>query len=159
MEQKAVYIQKQRYKFFAYKVIRDAIGFYFGIPKFFKENDIRDEYKSQVACKLESIERNKGRKPTDREVAKCQRIVLRALNERIAELKTDFAYSKDVLFNNDDNIWLQHLELNGEFFKSYLDGLPEDTKDELAVIPKWSTRDHSLGRSYINDDFGVVKLF
>lgn len=93
----------------------------------------------------------KDRKLTDKEIKRCSNIVNRSIQNRLKELTMDYEYCEDVLFN--DNIWLQLLDVNGEFLKSYLNKLPQETKDQLAVVPKWNTRDHSLGRAYINDDF------
>jgi hypothetical protein len=156
IEQKYLYVQNLRYKRFAYCIIRDAIAFYFGIPKLFAENDYIKALDSLIAEKLSNLEKAKKRPLTEREINKCKRLTERLMASRLEELTTDFNHCKDVLFK--DNVWLQLLDVNAEVFKTFLDTLPEHTKDELAVVPKWSTRDHSLGRPYINDNFKLTKI-
>jgi hypothetical protein len=157
LEEQSVYIQHLRYKYLAYCVIRDAIGFYFGIPKLFNQCPFEDAVSELSNQKITGLEQAKGRKLTDSEVDKCVRLTEKMMAGRLEELTEDYLYSKDVLFN--DNLWLQLLDLNGSFFRDYLDSLSIDLKDELAVIPKWNTRDHSLGRPYINDDFNLASKY
>lgn len=156
MDQRAIYIEKLKYKRLAYCVVRDAIGFYFGIQKFFELNNPKDAYTKIVQSRLEIIEREKGRKPTEREILKCKKFVRRLINARIKELKIDYVYTKQVLFT--DNLWTEHLDINADYFRSYLENLPQNEKDALAVVPKWTTYDHSLGRPYINDNFDMTSM-
>jgi hypothetical protein len=50
------------------------------------------------------------------------------------------------------------LDLDVEFFKTYLPKLSEDVKNQLAVVPSWTTRDHSLGRPYLVDNKNVASI-
>lgn len=154
IEQKVLYVQNLRYKRLAYCVIRDAIAFYFGIPKLFKDNDYTGAVDDLIVAKISSLEKAKNRPLTEKEVAKCKRLTEKIMAVRLKELTTDYDQCKEVLF--EDNLWLQLLDLKADFFKNFLDTLPQETKDELAVIPKWTTRDHSLGRPYINDNFELT---
>lgn len=151
LEQKSLYIQQLRYRYLAYCVIRDAIGFYYGIPKFFNACNTEEVHTKMISDKIESLQTLKSKELNEKERAKCELSVRRTIDKRIKELEEDYNNCVDVLFG--DNIWLQLLDVKGEYLKHYLDTLPENMKDELAVVPKWATRDHSLGRSYINDDF------
>lgn len=143
--------QKQRYKYLAYIVIRDAIGFYFGIPKFLEQKNLESVLRKAVTEKVMALKNEKGRELTQKEVTQCVRSVRRQLISRIRELESDFDCCQQVLF--EDNLWLQLLDVNETFFASYLPKLNDKTKDMLAVVPKLKTRDHSLGRPYINDNF------
>jgi hypothetical protein len=142
---------RQKYRYFAFIVVRDAIGFYLGIPKFLEEENLRLVKDKALAEKLNKAKRSKNRELSPCEIEKCIKVVNKSVEFRIKELKEDFEYCESILF--EDNLWLAHLNLNPEFLKTYLDRLDLDTKSELAVVPKWGINDHSLGRSYINDNF------
>lgn len=150
-------LQKQRYRYLAYIVVRDAIGFYFGIPQFLAEDNLDSVFVNALQEKLKEVRKEKGRSPTPKEVNRIIRLVKRSLNARVKELEEDFATCKDVLFNR--NIWLELLDLNEDFFKVYLPNLDDKLKKDLSVVPKWGTRDHSLGRTYINDNFNLSVNF
>lgn len=150
-------LQKRRYQYLAYIVLRDAIGFYFGIPQFLSEDNLDDVFVKALQEKLKEIKAEKGRNPTPKEINRSIRLVKRSLNARIKELEDDFANCEDVLFNK--NIWLELLDLNEDFFRTYLPKLDDKIKADLAVIPKHGTRDHSLGRTYINDNFNLSVNF
>jgi hypothetical protein len=150
-------LQQKRYKYLAYIVVRDAIGFYFGIPEFLLEDNLEDVFVRAVEEKIKELKKEKGRNLTSREFNRCLISVKRALNARIKELEEDFNNCQDVLF--EDNLWLQLLDLDAMFFREYLPKLSTHIKKELAVIPKWGTRDHSLGRTYINDNFNLPVNF
>lgn len=148
---------KKRYQYLAYETVRDAIAFWIGIPKFLEESNLQLIHDKALAKKLNLTKRVRGRELTPEEINKCVRSVKRAIDCRVKELREDFKYCEDVLFT--DNLWLQWLNLNPEFFKVYLNKLNQTTLNELAVIPKWGINDHSLGRSYINDNFNQRTAF
>lgn len=122
------------YQRLAYTVLRDAVGFYFGIPEFFEQNSDRQE----------SIQAIIDTGKTEEEAEKI-------LVKRTKELQDDFSHCCILL--KTDNIWYQLLDLNPEFFYNYLQGLSKEEKASLAVVPKWITQDYSLGRPYISDKF------
>jgi hypothetical protein len=155
-EQKELYLQKLRYRYFAYCVVRDAIGFYFGIPKFLQTVDFNTVVSEKVKAKVAEAEAELGRKPSSKELGRYRRSVEKSVKSRIRELEEDFEHCKLVLF--EDNLWLNHLDLDVEFFKTYLPKLSEDVKNQLAVVPSWTTRDHSLGRPYLVDNKNVASI-
>jgi hypothetical protein len=120
------------YQRLAYTVLRDAAGFYLGIPEFFIQNADKD-----VAIK--SI--------TD--TGKTEEEAQKIIAKRIKELEDDFKDCFTLLTS--DNIWYQLLGLNPENFYNYLQNLSAEDKADLAVVPKWTTQDYSLGRPYISD--------
>lgn len=122
------------YQRLAYVVLRDAIGFYFGIPAFFEQN-------KDKTTAINSI------MDTGKTQEEAEKIILK----RTKELQDDFNHCCVLL--KSDNVWYQLLGVNPEFFYNYLQGLSEDERRDLAVIPKWTTQDYSLGRPYINDKF------
>lgn len=148
---------QNRYRYLAYLVVRDAIGFYFGIPKFLGSFDREAAVGQFFERNLRALERRKSRPLARQEIERCRRAAERAVTERIALLEEDLKHCREVLFS--DNIWLDHLNLDCQFLKLYLGRLPEEVQEELAVVPNWSTRDHSLGRSYINDRFAAELRF
>lgn len=143
--------EQLRYKYLAYIVIRDALGFYFGIPQFLNNEHLTKVFDKAVAEKIRETKKEKSRDLTDKEIANCSRLIRRSLAARVKELKEDWIHSKEVLF--EDNLWLEWLGLDKDFFIYYIGSLNTEAKDALAVVPKWKTRDHSLGRMYINDNF------
>lgn len=148
-------VQNLRYKYLAFSVIRDAIGFYLGIPKFLaKPTD--EVYQSRLKSKIELREKKLQRPLTNKELARCELIVSNGIESRISQLKIDLLDCEDVLFH--DNHWLQLLNLDAGFIRSYLNKLSQATKDELAIVPNWTTKDHSLGRPYITDERDVTQL-
>lgn len=140
-----------RYRYLAYFVIRDAIGFYFGIPKFMSDLDIDKVAEARLKVKL-SV------KPTDSEkqIDKHKRLILKSINSRVEYLKEDYEFCKDVLF--EDNVWLELLDIDPQFFKSYLAKMPESVVNELAIIPSWHTRDEDLGRPYLSSQHNVGQI-
>jgi len=157
LEQKVVYIQHLRYRYLAYCVIRDAIGFYFGIPKLFEQSNFSVALKEFTDQKINELQKSKNRPLEQKEIDKCTKVTEKLMASRLKELTTDYENCQDVLFT--DNLWLQLLDLDSEFFKNYLPKLSSELIDELAVVPKWHTRDHSLGRPYINDNFDLTKNY
>lgn len=143
-------LDRLRYKYVAYLVIRDAIGFYFGIPKFMKTLDTEAVINYKVA------ERTKGKDLTERQLEKHSRLVTKSVKARVAYLEDDLEHCREVLFT--DNIWMQLLDLDVEFFKSYLDKLPPTITDELAIVPNWTTRDDSLSRPYSTSNKGLKNI-
>lgn len=143
--------EQLKYKHLAFLVLRDALAFYLGIPKFLEEENLIKILSKAIQEREKELRLEKERELTPKEKARCLRVTRLSLNLRIKELKIDLAYAKEILF--EDNVWLQHLNLNEDFFFTYLSRLDEKTKNELAVVPKWKTKDHSLGRPYINDNF------
>ncbi len=148
-QQRELYLQKLRYRYLAYCTIRDAVGFYFGIPKFLANVNQVAVIEEQFQKRTKFLETKKARELTPEEAKRCRRSVEKTVLDRIALLQDDFLNCKDVLFT--DNIWLQLLDLSPEFLQTYLCGLQPSVRDELAVVPNWTTRDHSLGRPYIGD--------
>jgi hypothetical protein len=143
--------EEKSYKHFAYLVVRDSIAFYFGIPKFLEEENLKEVLKQITEDKIRQAEFKKGADLNQKEYNKCINSARRSLSLRVKELEKDLERCEDVLFR--DNHWLQLLDLDESFFKGYFAKLDQATKDSLAVVPKFKTRDHSLGRSYINDNF------
>lgn len=122
------------YQRLAFVVLRDAVGFYFGIPEFFTQN----------ADKAEAIKFITGTGKTEEAAEKI-------IAKRTKELEEDFEHCCELI--KSDNIWYQLLGLSPEVFYNYLQNLSPEERRELAVIPKWTTQDYSLGRPYINDKF------
>lgn len=120
------------YQRLAYTVLRDATGFYFGIPMFFEQN-------SDKTVAIKSIT-DTGKTPDEAE---------KIIYKRTKELEEDFKHCYELI--NSDNIWYQLLGLTPESFYNYLQNLPAEERRQLAVVPKWTTQDYSLGRPYIND--------
>lgn len=143
--------EEKHYKFLAYIVLRDSVAFYLGIPKFLEEDNLKNILRETTLDKIKRIRVKENRDLTTQEYNKCLNLAKRSLALRIKELQDDFKYCEDVLF--EDNDWLQLLNLDSCFFKRYFEKLDEESKARLAVVPKFKTRDHSLGRSYINDNF------
>jgi len=154
--QRELYLQKLRYQYFAYCVIRDALGFYFGIPQFLQTVDFNKVVSDRLALKIKDREDVVGRPLSDKEKARYRKSIERSVRTRIYELEEDYRYAEAVLF--EDNIWLQHLDLDVEFFKHYLPKLAPEHKTQLAVVPNWTTRDHSLGRAYLVDNRNVTSI-
>jgi hypothetical protein len=125
-----------RYKYLAYIVVRDAIGFYFGIPKFLNSFDPEQVVEDRVNEK----------KSTPSKDARRQKLITRMVQNRMNVLMDDYRHSCEILF--EDNLWLQLLDIEPDFFKNYLDKLPEEAKDKLAVVPTWRDRDEELRRPY-----------
>lgn len=144
------HVDKLRYRYLAYFVVRDAIGFYFGIPKFMDSID-RDKV---IAERLE--QKIAGRDVPEEKVCRYRELIEKSVDNRISHLAEDFQHCEDVLFN--DNIWLQLLDIDCEFFKSYLHKLSTSTTDELAIVPNWTTRDDSLSRPYLISERDVRNL-
>jgi hypothetical protein len=128
--------QKSHYQKLAWIVIRDAVGFYFGIQEFFDANNNLTEAVDFLV---------KQGKTKD----EARKIVL----SRMKELTEDFEHCKEIL--STDNIWHQLLDQDPEVFFQYLNTLSTDERRELAVVPRWTTRDYFLGRPYLNDKFGI----
>lgn len=122
------------YQKLAYIVIRDAVGFYFGIPEFFAQNSDKEQAIDSIVS-----------------TGKTQEEAEKIVNKRTKELQEDFNYCYELL--KSDNIWYQLVGLNPEAFYTYLQSLSVEERQKLAVIPKWTTQDYSLGRPYINDKF------
>jgi hypothetical protein len=116
--QRELYLQKLRYRYFAYSVIRDAIGFYFGIPKFLQTVDFNEVVRMRLADKVALREGVVGRALSDKEKTRYRKSIEKSVRSRIYELEEDYRFCEEVLF--EDNIWLQHLDLDVEFFKHYL---------------------------------------
>ncbi len=152
-QQRELYLQRLRYRYLAYRTIRDALGFYLGIPKFLADVNVDEVVNQKFTHRLSILEKKKGRKLTDKEATRSKRTIEKTVLNRISLLNQDYLYCEDVLFN--DNLWLQLLDVDPEFFRNYLDRLTPSMKDELAVVPNWTTRDHSLGRPYITDKMSM----
>ena len=157
MYNKTLNMEQQRYKRLAYVTVRDAIAFYFGIPEFLKDENLTDVFARALQEKINTLQEDRQRELTQKELIKCFQSVRKSLRIRVKELEEDLVHCENVLFH--DNIWLQLLDVEEDFFKVYLSRLDSDTKRALAVIPKWGTRDHSLGRVYINDNFDINQGF
>ncbi len=137
---------RQGYQRLAYNVIRDAIGFFFGIPKFLAENKDRSiAYNYFLGLKLDD-----GEIPS----TKLKKDIEEKIDCRIQDLEEDLEDCKTLLF--DDNIWYQVLNLTPETFVRYLNSLSEEEMSELAIVPKWTTQDCSLGRPHITDSFSLT---
>lgn len=140
-----------RYKYLAFLVVRDSISFYYGIPKFFDTFNIEESVNAKVN------ERFGSEAHTDKQRNRYKKLISKSIEKRVNYLKDDYKHCKQTLF--EDNIWLQLLDIDPEFFKTYLDKLPRKLQDELAVVPKLSVRDDSLPRPYlINSDRNVKDL-
>lgn len=148
-EAREVYLQRLRYKYFAYIVVRDAIGFYFGIPKFKSSTDLETVVHERLEKKIDLWQLKRKTVISDSERSKLEKSVRKKVNDRMQQLDADFIYCKQVLF--EDNLWLQHLDLDPGFFKTYLPQLPDKMKDKLAVVPTWTRRDYALKRPYLVD--------
>lgn len=142
--------QALRYKRLAYLVVRDAIGFYLGIPKFFESVDVDSAVQWQIKIRSEKFATQAGRRPTELELLKIQKSANKFVSDRIQFLNEDFVHAKSTL---QSSIWVDYLGLPAGYLINYVDGLPENVKSDLAVVPNWTTRDHSLSRPYINDKF------
>ena len=142
---------KLHYKRLAYSVIRDAIGFYFGIPQFLKEAEEtwQQAFETKLRSKLDYHQKRTGREVTEAELEAYRAWVRRSMHNRILELTEDYEHCKDVLFNN--NTWLELLEIDPRQLELRINLIDQETQDELAVVPTWTTSDYSLGRSYISD--------
>lgn len=140
-----------RYRYLAFLTIRDSIGFYLGIPKFIESVDIPEIIEEKLQEKL-STKLN----PTDRQISKYRNSIAKSIEARLAYLLDDYKSCEDVLFN--DNIWLQLLDLDPTFMKSYINKLSSDMKEELAVVPSWTIRDDSLRRPYLNNDRPIKEI-
>lgn len=143
--------QKQRYKYLAYCVVRDAIGFYLGIPQFLHENkDTTKACNYVFKCKI------KTRKTplTEKDVEALKQWSENTVSARIKELEEDFEHCIELLTTN--NIWLQLLDTTPEVLIKQINSLTELERETLAIVPKWTTQDHALGRPFINDDFRLL---
>jgi hypothetical protein len=145
--------QNNRYKLLAFLIIRDAIGFFFGIPKFFESLNIDEVIKNKLNDKI------KDREITDKQKDKYRRLITKSVNARIAYLQEDYEFCKDVLFTK--NIWLELLNIDPIFFETYLNKMSEKSIDELAIVPNWTMRDESLRRPYLNAELNpkTLRLF
>lgn len=143
-------IDKLRYRYLAYFVIRDAIGFYFGIPKFMEGLDVDKIVKSKLDDKI------KDKEVTDQQIEKYRRLITKSINARITHLQEDHKFCQEVLFT--DNIWLQLLDIDAQFLHTLLTKLTTEAADELAIVPNWTTRDDSLRRPYLNTERDVRNL-
>lgn len=150
-------MEQLRYKRLAFVTIRDAIAFYFGIPEFLKDENLTEVFAKALQEKINTLQEDKQRELTQKEINRCFHTVRKSLSLRIKELEEDLVHCENVLFH--DNIWLQLLDVDENFFKTYLTRLNSEAKRSLAVVPKWGCRDHSLGRAYINDNFDLNQGF
>jgi len=153
----SVKAQRQHYRYLAYCVIRDAIGFYFGIPKFLESYNFDEVFDLLYKNKVKLLQKKKNRLLTEDEELKCRVSVDKQILKRRTELIEDLIYCEAILFT--DNHWLELLDVNSEFLEKYLSSLSEESKEQLAVIPRWTTRDHALSRPYINDTFQTPELW
>lgn len=140
-----------RYRYLAYFVIRDAIGFYFGIPKFMDSLNTDKLINDRLKLKLKD-----NPDADEKQIERYKRLIDKSVKSRVAYLSDDYEHCKDVLFN--DNVWLQLLDIDTEFFQTYLNKLPQETKDELAIVPSWTIRDDSLRRPYLNSEKAVREI-
>lgn len=136
-----------RYKYLAYYVLRDAIGFFYGIPKFLESLDRDAVIESKLQKKI------KDKQVSEQQIIKYRSLIEKSVDKRIKYLEEDYVHCQDVLFK--DNVWLQLLDIDPEFFKVYLNKLPKEISDELAIVPSWTVRDHSLKRSYYERDYSL----
>lgn len=141
-----------KYKYFAYMNVRDAIGFYLGIPIFLKTINQEELIEERLKQKLA-----KNPNYSEADILKYKKLITKSLQNRIKNLEDDYEYCKTVLFT--DSLWLQWLDLDSNFFKTYLDRLPEHIVAKLAVIPSWTIRDDDLSRPYLNSDRNVKYLY
>lgn len=137
--------QRQRYQRLAYSVVRDAIGFKFGIPIFLKDNLDRTPAKEYLI----SLKIREGTEITDKVIS----LIEEKIEARLNDLEEDLSHCEELL--GTDNVWLQLLDLTPESLQLYLANLTEEEKIELALIPKWTTLDCALGRTFINDEFSL----
>lgn len=124
--------EKQRYKYLAYVVIRDALGFYLGINKFFQDLDVDAVVQDKISNGLSDADARQH------------------IKHRLKGLQQDLEHAQQTLFT--PNIWLMWLNLHPSYVKEYVEKLTDDEKEVLAVVPTWKTRDHSLRRPYLVDD-------
>lgn len=140
-----------RYKYLAFLVVRDSISFYYGIPKFFETFDMEKSVDAKVREKFSNEDH------TPKQKTRYRKLISKSIEKRVNYLKEDYEHCKQTLF--EDNIWLQLLDIDPNFFKTYLNKLPPNLQNELAVVPKLSVRDDSLPRPYlINSDRNVKDL-
>ncbi len=143
--------ERQHYRYLAYIVLRDALAFYLGIPKFLNEENIKLVYEKALSTKLSNVEKTKGRQLSSSEINKYTKSVARSFQKKIKELKNDYKHCEEVLFL--DNLWLQSLDIDPEFLREYVNKLTDQAKNNLAVVPRWGVNDFALSRNYINDNF------
>lgn len=143
-------IQHLGYKYLAYVVIRDSIGFYFGIP-IFLESFNQEELVNQ---KLQ--DRIKRKNLTQKQILRHRQTINQSVARRINCLKEDLAHTEELLFTR--NVWLEWLDIDPEFFQTYLPNLPDKVIAELAIIPNWDFRDEELRRPYQQFEYDVIGL-
>lgn len=130
---------RNRYQRLAYCVVRDAIGFYLGIPHFFEDNTNHEE----ILTYLSSLYPDK-----DEEYLEAK------IKSRILELQEDYEYSRLLLSEN--NLWFEILDITPDIIQEYLNKLTTVERRKLAIIPRWATQDYSLGRPHINNNFDFL---
>lgn len=133
-----------RYKCFAYFVIRDALGFYFGIPKFLSTCDLNQVIEEKLDKKI------KNQTLSVEQINKHRRLITKSVQKRVDSLREDYQNCQDTLFT--DNLWLQWLGIDPEFFKRYVKTVSVTAIEELAIVPTWNRRDDLLRRPYLSSD-------
>lgn len=143
-------VQQLGYKYLAFIVIRDAIGFYYGIPIFLESINQEELVNDRLQ------ERTKRNNLTYKQILRQRQSINQSITRRIANLKEDYKHTEELLFT--ENVWLDWLGIDPEFFKCYLPNLPEKTVAELAVVPSWDFRDEELRRPYQQSEYDVLTL-
>ncbi len=133
-------VQQLGYKYLAYIVLRDALAFYFGIPIFLESINQEELVNEQIQRRI------KQKNLTDKQILRQRKLINQSITRRINLLKEDHKHAEELLFTS--NFWLDWLDIDPEFFKSYLPNLSDKTIAELAIIPNWDFRDEELRRPY-----------
>ena len=147
--------QQLFYRYFAYRVIRDALGFYLGIPTFLSSSEAtyKDAFETLLTKKTERYISVKGKPPGDAQIKAFSKSIKKKLAKRLSSIEEDYKECELILLEN--NIWLDLLGLDEDFFPRFICRLSGESVEELSVVPNWLTPDISLGRSYINDNFAT----
>jgi len=148
--------QKLNYKRLAYCVLRDALGFYLGIPLFLVtcEDTRADAVKFFVEQKCSLYTTRSGKTPTEAQIKQYTQNVEKRMERRLQELLDDFSYAESVLF--EDNIWLNLVDYDPSFYRNFLERLTDVEVLEMAIVPSWVTSDYDLGRKFIKDSLSIV---
>ena len=78
-----------KYKHLAFYVVRDSIGFFFGIPKFLNSLNVEEVVEKKLQDKI------KDKSISDKQKDKYRNLITKSVNARITYLKEDHRFCKE----------------------------------------------------------------